>query len=173
MVIFFSAIHECVLVLFQVIRYNRLLKVIHSSLNDLKKALKGQVVMSQALETMFNSLYNNIVPDMWAAKVWEGEGRGKRWEGKEEGRERGGRGKRRERKEEGGRGGRGKRRGEEEGGERGGGKRREEKEVGGGKGGGKRRGKRREGKEERGGKGGGGGRGERGKEEGGERRREE
>ncbi len=55
---------------FQVIRYNRLLNVIHSSLKDLKKALKGLVVMSQALETMFNSLYNNTVPEMWAAKVW-------------------------------------------------------------------------------------------------------
>ncbi len=51
------------------IRYNRLLSVIHSSLKDLKKALKGLVVMSQSLETMFNSLYNNLVPEMWAAKV--------------------------------------------------------------------------------------------------------
>jgi len=25
--------------------------------------------MSQALETMFNSLYNNTVPELWAAKV--------------------------------------------------------------------------------------------------------
>ena len=53
----------------EVIRYNRLLKVIHSSLVDLRKALKGLVVMSQALETMFNSIYNNTVPEMWASKV--------------------------------------------------------------------------------------------------------
>lgn len=53
----------------EVIRYNRLLKVIHSSLVDLRKALKGLVVMSQALETMFNSIYNNAVPEMWASKV--------------------------------------------------------------------------------------------------------
>ena len=53
----------------EVIRYNRLLKVIHSSLVDLRKALKGLVVMSQALETMFNSIYNNSVPEMWASKV--------------------------------------------------------------------------------------------------------
>lgn len=53
----------------QVIRYNRLLTVIHSSLQDLLKALKGQVVMSQALETMFNSIYYNTIPQMWAAKV--------------------------------------------------------------------------------------------------------
>ena len=53
----------------QVIRYNRLLTVIHSSLQDLLKALKGQVVMSQARETMFNSIYYNTIPQMWAAKV--------------------------------------------------------------------------------------------------------
>lgn len=53
----------------EVIRYNRLLKIIHSSLQDLKKALKGLVVMSEALETMFNSIFNNEVPEMWAAKV--------------------------------------------------------------------------------------------------------
>ena len=53
----------------QVIRYNRLLHVIQSTLKDLLKALKGLVVMSQALETMFNSLYNNSVPKLWADKV--------------------------------------------------------------------------------------------------------
>ena len=51
------------------IRYNRLLGVIHQTLQDLLKALKGLVVMSQALETMANSLYNNAVPELWAAKV--------------------------------------------------------------------------------------------------------
>ena len=51
------------------IRYNRLLGTIQSTLNDLLKALKGLVVMSQELETMFNSLYNNSVPTLWAAKV--------------------------------------------------------------------------------------------------------
>ena len=55
--------------LIQVIRYNRLLGVIHQTLQDLLKALKGLVVMSQALETMANSLYNNAVPELWAAKV--------------------------------------------------------------------------------------------------------
>lgn len=50
-------------------RYNKLLRVIKSSLNDLLKALKGLVVMSQSLEEMSNSLYNNQVPGMWAGKV--------------------------------------------------------------------------------------------------------
>ena len=59
----------CSLINAQVIRYNRLLHVIQSSLKDLLKALKGLVVMSQSLETMFNSLYNNSVPKQWADKV--------------------------------------------------------------------------------------------------------
>ena len=54
----------------KVIRYNRLLVVVHQTLKDLLKALKGLVVMSEALETMFNSIYNNAVPELWAAKVW-------------------------------------------------------------------------------------------------------
>ncbi|MGH0177674.1 UNVERIFIED_CONTAM: hypothetical protein FKN15_074253 [Acipenser sinensis] len=52
----------------EVIRYNRLLKVISQSLNDLLKALKGLVVMSSQLELMSNSLFNNAVPAMWQAK---------------------------------------------------------------------------------------------------------
>ena len=53
----------------EVIRYNRLLATVRQTLNDLLKALKGLVVMSQALETMANSLYNNSVPELWAGKV--------------------------------------------------------------------------------------------------------
>ena len=51
------------------IRYNNLLVVIKRTLRDLLKALKGLVVMSEALEKMFNSLYNNTVPQLWANKV--------------------------------------------------------------------------------------------------------
>ena len=54
----------------QIILYNNLLKMIHSSLQDLLKALKGLVVMSEALETMSVSVFNNIVPDMWANKAY-------------------------------------------------------------------------------------------------------
>nr|KAG5711095.1 hypothetical protein BaRGS_004739 [Batillaria attramentaria] len=54
----------------EVIRYNRLLGTIHSSLNALLKALKGLVVMSQELENMANSLYVNAVPAMWAGKAY-------------------------------------------------------------------------------------------------------
>ncbi|XP_041081390.1 dynein heavy chain 1, axonemal [Polyodon spathula] len=54
----------------EVIRYNRLLKVISQSLNDLLKALKGLVVMSSQLELMSNSLFNNAVPALWQAKAY-------------------------------------------------------------------------------------------------------
>jgi len=43
--------------------------VIHQTLKDLLKALKGLVVMSQSLETMANSIFNNMVPELWAGKV--------------------------------------------------------------------------------------------------------
>lgn len=54
----------------EAIRYNRLLKVIRTTLRDLQKALKGLVVMSEALEKMSLSLFSNIVPDMWASKAY-------------------------------------------------------------------------------------------------------
>ncbi|XP_048578532.1 dynein axonemal heavy chain 1-like isoform X2 [Nematostella vectensis] len=54
----------------EVIRYNKLLVTVRQTLNDLLKALKGLVVMSQALETMSNSLFDNSVPDLWAGKAY-------------------------------------------------------------------------------------------------------
>ncbi len=51
-------------------RYNRLLGVLKTSLNDLLKALKGLVVLSQQLEEMANSIFNNQVPTMWASKAY-------------------------------------------------------------------------------------------------------
>ncbi|EFC47930.1 hypothetical protein NAEGRDRAFT_78559 [Naegleria gruberi] len=49
----------------EVTRYNKLLKEVRSSLENILKALKGQVVMSAQLESIANSLYNNYVPDVW------------------------------------------------------------------------------------------------------------
>ncbi|XP_040889376.1 dynein heavy chain 1, axonemal [Toxotes jaculatrix] len=54
----------------EVIRYNKLLGVISQSLSDIVKALKGLVVMSSELELMANSLFNNMVPDMWKTKAY-------------------------------------------------------------------------------------------------------
>ena len=58
------------LFLSQVMLYNTLISLIHRSLGDLLKALKGLVVMSDALERMSTSVFNNSVPDMWANKAY-------------------------------------------------------------------------------------------------------
>jgi dynein heavy chain len=49
----------------EAIRFNKLLAKVHSSLKELKKALKGLVVMSEPLEKASNALFNNTVPDLW------------------------------------------------------------------------------------------------------------
>jgi dynein heavy chain len=54
----------------EAIRFNKLLTVIHTSLTELQKALKGLVVMSGDLEKASNSLFNNQVPDMWTKKAY-------------------------------------------------------------------------------------------------------
>ena len=51
----------------EVIRYNRLLVIMAQMLKDVQKALVGDVVMSEALDKMANSLFNNLVPDAWSA----------------------------------------------------------------------------------------------------------
>lgn len=51
-------------------RYNDLLEVVVSTLRDLLKALKGLVVMSEQLETMAVSLFNNKVPTNWQNKSY-------------------------------------------------------------------------------------------------------
>ncbi|KAL7754338.1 hypothetical protein RI367_000319 [Sorochytrium milnesiophthora] len=48
------------------VRFNRLLRVVRGSLENLIKAIKGMIVMSAQLELVFNSLLNNEVPAAWA-----------------------------------------------------------------------------------------------------------
>ncbi|CAF0752073.1 unnamed protein product [Brachionus calyciflorus] len=50
----------------EVDRYNKLLLIIRNSLNSLKKAIKGFVVMNEQLEKMYSSFLNNQVPAMWS-----------------------------------------------------------------------------------------------------------
>ncbi|WIA11828.1 hypothetical protein OEZ85_011917 [Tetradesmus obliquus] len=54
----------------EAIRYNALLAVIDSSLKSSLKALRGLVVMSPDLEAVANSLYDNQVPESWAARAY-------------------------------------------------------------------------------------------------------
>ena len=49
----------------EIIRYNELLQIIHSSLNLLYSAVKGDSVMSKTMETTFNALLHKTVPLEW------------------------------------------------------------------------------------------------------------
>jgi len=51
----------------EMVRFIRLQKRLKSSLVELQKAIKGFVVMSGELETMYQSLLNNQVPVMWSS----------------------------------------------------------------------------------------------------------
>jgi len=53
-------------VLHEVERFNKLLDKVRSSLKELGQAIVGTVVMSATLETVFYSLLNQRVPDLWA-----------------------------------------------------------------------------------------------------------
>jgi dynein heavy chain len=54
----------------EVIRYNRLLLTLRGSLEDLLRALKGEMVMSESLEQMAASLFTNQVPEAWVAVAY-------------------------------------------------------------------------------------------------------
>ncbi|XP_062847578.1 dynein axonemal heavy chain 3 [Trichomycterus rosablanca] len=54
----------------EIIRFNRLTQVVRSSLTSIRRALKGQVVMSAELENVFNSMLVGKVPALWAAKSY-------------------------------------------------------------------------------------------------------
>lgn len=47
-------------------RFDRLITVISTSLEQLQKAIKGEIVMSQDLDSMYLSFLNTQVPDLWA-----------------------------------------------------------------------------------------------------------
>ncbi|KAK4872624.1 hypothetical protein RN001_014653 [Aquatica leii] len=54
----------------EVDRFNKLLTLIHGSMNNLQKAIKGLVVMSDQLEEVFKAFLNNQVPLMWSSKSY-------------------------------------------------------------------------------------------------------
>ena len=51
-------------------RFNNLLKVLWRTLDDIKRAIKGFVVMSAELEKIYNSFINNQVPSLWASSAY-------------------------------------------------------------------------------------------------------
>jgi len=54
----------------ELVRFNRLLSTVRTSLVELVKALKGQVVMSTELEAMGNKMFDGQVPDNWTKKSY-------------------------------------------------------------------------------------------------------
>jgi dynein heavy chain len=54
----------------ELIRFNKLIGVVRKSLNDVQRAIRGEVVMSAELEAMANSMYNGKVPAMWHAVAY-------------------------------------------------------------------------------------------------------
>lgn len=51
-------------------RFNNLIRTIRNTLRDLKKAIKGLVVMDSALEALSGSLLIGKVPEMWAKRSY-------------------------------------------------------------------------------------------------------
>ncbi|XP_047601385.1 dynein axonemal heavy chain 6 isoform X2 [Lutra lutra] len=54
----------------EVDRFNKLLKLIHTSLETLNKAIAGFVVMSEEMEKVYNSFLNNQVPSLWSSTAY-------------------------------------------------------------------------------------------------------
>jgi len=54
----------------EMVRFNRLLSIIRTSLIDVVKAIKGVIVMSPQLEEVFNSMYDGRIPALWLGKSY-------------------------------------------------------------------------------------------------------
>ena len=54
----------------ELLRFNKLLSEVRSSLINIGKAIKGEIVMSLDLEAVGNSLFDNLVPGLWAKKAY-------------------------------------------------------------------------------------------------------
>lgn len=51
-------------------RFNGLIRTIRNSLTDMKKAIKGEVLLSTALELALNQILDGKVPAMWLAQSY-------------------------------------------------------------------------------------------------------
>jgi dynein heavy chain len=48
------------------VRFNRLIRVVRKTLQDIRKAIVGLVVMSTDLEKVYNSMLVGKIPEKWA-----------------------------------------------------------------------------------------------------------
>ena len=51
-------------------RYDRLLSLIHSSISELVRALKGEIMISKDAENIYISFMNQKVPEPWEVKLF-------------------------------------------------------------------------------------------------------
>merc|ERR1719324_189944 len=51
-------------------RFNKLIVVVHASLKDIEKAIKGLLLMSADLEAAFNAIFDGKTPAMWLGKSY-------------------------------------------------------------------------------------------------------
>jgi len=49
----------------ELLRYNRILSIVRSSLTNIGLAIKGEVVMSPELESIGNAIFDNRIPEAW------------------------------------------------------------------------------------------------------------
>ena len=54
----------------ELMRFNKLLSVIHNSIVEIQKAIKGIVLMSETLERVGESMVNGTVPELWKASAY-------------------------------------------------------------------------------------------------------
>jgi len=54
----------------ELLRFNRLLEIVRSSLINIGKAIKGEVVMSVELESIGNSIFDNRTPASWMKRSY-------------------------------------------------------------------------------------------------------
>jgi dynein heavy chain len=54
----------------ELLRFNKLINEVRSSLINIGKAIKGEVVMSTDLEKVANSLFDNQIPALWAKQSY-------------------------------------------------------------------------------------------------------
>merc|ERR1711871_79633 len=54
----------------EILRFNRLLALMQSSLVDLQRAIKGLVVMSGQLDEVFGAIMYGKVPPLWATAAY-------------------------------------------------------------------------------------------------------